>query len=220
MNFSDIERLENLVSSKETTGNGFSSFQKQMFSEYLEKEKRKTIAKENPFDYFYEDVIAVALAFDFQTSLGEPYYKNASDDASTCLEICNEFRKLTSFSVVGWLPNALKFVDNLILHYIQECCKETPKPHQTYGVERARYAHLAEKGGYISTVGFYLHELYEMRNGLEHRTITHSNGKQELLPPRRNKVRYRVEKLYPDILRRILKTYKNIDNEKICTENG
>jgi len=217
MNFREIEKIENLVSSKETTEIGFSSFQKQILSEYLEKEKRKSKAKENSFDYFYEDVIAATLAFNFQSALGDLYYKNASDDALICLEICNEFRKLSSWNVGGWLQNALKFVDNIVLHYIQECCKDIPKPHPKYGVERARYVHLTEKGGVISTVGALLNDLYELRNGLEHRTKIYSDGKQELLKPRWNMVRRQVTKLYPDVLRRILKTYKDCYSPK--TEN-
>jgi len=214
MNFREIEKIENLVSSDKTPEIEISSYQKQMLSEYLEKEKRKSTAKEKPFVYFYEDVIAASLAFNFQTALGEPYYQNASDDASTCLETCNEFRKLSSWSVGGWLQNALKFADNIVLHYIQECCKEIPQKHPKYGVERARYVHLAEKDGDVSIAGAKLNDLYELRNGLEHRTITHADGKQELLPPRRNMVRHQVAKLYPDVLRRILKMYKG----SVCRE--
>jgi UV DNA damage repair endonuclease len=53
-----------------------------------------------------------------------------------------------------------------------------------------------------------LKDLYELRNKLEHRTITHPDGTQELISPKRNKVRQVVVKLYPDALMRILNTYK------------
>ena len=196
-----------MVSSRETPEVEISSFQKQILFEYFENEKRKSTAKESPFEYFYEDVIETSLTFSFQTVLGEQYYKNASDDALTCLDICNNFRKLSSLSVSGWLQSALKFTDHIVLHYIQECCKETLRPHKKYGIERARYIHIAEKEGDISIAGDKLNVLYELRNGFEHRTITHSDGKQELLAPRRSMVRYQVGKLYPEVLRRILKTY-------------
>lgn len=165
-------------------------------------------AKENPFVYFYEDVISSSLSFNFQSALGEPIYKNASDDALSCLNICNEFYKLSSWSVNGWLQNALKFADNIVLHYIQDCCKEIPKSYPMIGVEKARYVHLSEKEGDISTAGAELKDLYDLRNDLEHRTKIHADGKQELIPPKRNKVRHVVVKLYPDALRRILKAYK------------
>ena len=126
MNFREIEELENLVSSKETHVVGISSFQKQMLSEYFEKEKRKSTAKESSFEYFYEDVIAVSLAFSFQKALGEQCYQNASDDAFTCLEICNEFRKLSTWNVSGWLQNALKFTPAQRCNYIISLCTAIP----------------------------------------------------------------------------------------------
>ena len=87
-----------------------------------------------------------------------------------------------------------------MLHYIQECCREIPKPYSNTGEEKARYVQLSEKGGDISIAGSKLKELYDLRNGLEHRTVIDSDGKQELISPRRNKVRYQVAKLYPDVL--------------------
>lgn len=208
MNFREIENIENLVSSTETRTIGF---HQEIIADYLEKEKRKTGAKENPFVYFYEDVIANSLAYNFQTTIGTNYYKNASDDALSCLNICDDFYRLSSWSVNGWLQNALKFIDNIVLHYIQEKLKEIPKTYPNAGVEKARYIQLSEKTGDISTAGYELKELYDLRNDLEHRTITHSDGRQELVPPKRNKVRQTVVKLYPDVLQRILKTYKNLD---------
>lgn len=208
MNFKEIENIENKVTSTETAASN--SYQMQMLSEFLEKEKRKSGAKENPFVYFYEDVISNSLSFNFQSALGEPTYKNASDDALSCLNICNEFYKLSSWSVNGWLQNALKFADNIVLHYIQDCCKEIPKSYRMTGVEKARYVHLSEKEGDISTAGAKLKDLYDLRNCLEHRTKIHADGKQELIPPKRNKVRHVVVKLYPDALKRILKEYKTI----------
>lgn len=207
MNFRDIENIENLASSTETTTSGF---HQEIIADYLEKEKRKSGAKENPFVYFYEDVIADSLAYNFQSVLGATYYKNASDDALSCLNICDDFYRLSSWSVNGWLQNALKFIDNIVLHYIQENLKEIPKTYPNAGVEKARYIQLSEKTGDISTAGYELKDLYDLRNDLEHRTIIHTDGRQELVPPKRNKVRQTVVKLYPDVLNRILKTYKDL----------
>jgi len=205
MNFREIENIENAVASTETSAS--SSFQLQMVAEYLEKEKRKSGAKENPFMYFYEDVISSSLSFNFKTAIGDSIYKNASDDALSCLNTCNEFRKLSSWAISGWLQNALKFTDHIVLHYIQDYCKEIPKSYPNSGVEKSRYIQLSEKDGDISIAGAELKDLYELRNKLEHRTKVHADGKQELIPPQRNKVRYVVVKLYPDALSRILKGY-------------
>lgn len=206
MNFREIENIENIAASAETAAS--SSFQLEMLEDYLEKEKKKSGAKENPFVFFYEDVISSPLSFNFQTVLGVENYKNASDDALSCLNTCTEFYKLSSWAVSGWLQNALKFTDNIVLHYIQDCCKEIPKSYPNAGVEKSRYIQLSEKDGDISTAGAELKDLYELRNKLEHRTITHPDGTQELISPKRNKVRQVVVKLYPDALMRILKTYK------------
>lgn len=210
MSFKDLENIENQATSDENSAS--SGYQLEILTEYLEKEKRKSSAKENPFTYFYEDVIYSSLNYNFQTTLGESNYKNASDDALACLNICNEFYKLSSWSVSGWLQNALKFTDNIVLHYIQECCKEIPKTYPDAGIEKSRYIQLSEKDGDISIVGSVLKDLYDLRNDLEHRTIIHPDGKQELISPKRNKVRQVVAKLYPDVLKRVLKTYKSISN--------
>jgi len=205
MNFKEIENIENQAAATDTKA---SSLQEKILSEYLEKEKRKAGAKEKPFVFFYEDVISESLQYNFKSAIGAKNYKSASDDALNCLNICTEFFKLSSWAVSGWLQNALKFTDHIILHYIQDCCDEIPKSYPKTGVEKARYIHISEMDGDISVAGSQLKELYDLRNKLEHRTITHPDGRQELIPPKRNKVRHLVVKLYPDALRRVLNTYK------------
>lgn len=208
MNFREIENIENLASLTETKTSGF---HQEIIADYLEKEKRKSGAKENPFVYFYEDIITNSLAYNFQTALGTTYYKNASDDALSCLNICDDFYKLSSWSVNGWLLNALKFIDNIVLHYIQEVLKEIPKKYPNTGIEKSRYKQLSEKvEDDIRITGSVLEDLYNLRNDLEHRTIIHPDGRQELVPPKRNKVRQTVVKLYPEALQRILMSYKKI----------
>jgi hypothetical protein len=155
-------------------------------------------------------VISCSLEYNFQITLGIPYFKNASDDAKSCIHICNDFYKLSSWSIIGWLPNALKFVDNIVLHYLQESLKEVPKTYYNAGVEKGRYIHLSEKAGVVSAAGYELKELYDLRNELEHRTIIYPDGRQELVTPKRNKVRQIVLKLYPEVLKRILITYKEL----------
>lgn len=206
MKFREIENIENQVASLETIA--YKSFQLEMLADYLEKEKHKSGAKENPFIFFYEDVIASSLCFNFQAALGDANYKNASDDALSCLNTCTEFYNLSSWAVSGWLQNALKFTDIIVLHFIQECCNEIPKSYSNAGIEKSRYIQLSEKDGDISIAGAELKDLYDLRNKLEHRTIIHPDGSQELISPKRNKVRQIVLKLYPDALIRILNTYK------------
>lgn len=209
MNFREIENIENLASSTEATTSGF---HQEILADYFEKEKRKSGAKKNPFVYFYEDVIANSLEYNFQTALGA-YYKNASDDALSCLNICDDFFRISSYVIYGWLQNALKFTDNIVLHYIQEICKDVPKKYPNAGIEKSRYKQLGEsKDDEIRRVGNVLENLYDLRNDLEHRTITHPDGRQEIIKPQYSKFRRTVVKLYPDVLKRILKTYNNSSN--------
>jgi len=206
MRFEELERLEKTVQLSEIIDP--SSSYAIMLKELLENEERKAEARKSPFKYFYEDIIALSLDYNFQIALGNSYFDNATHDAKSCLDISVEFRKVTPSIIFSWLQNALKFIDHLVLHYIQECCKETPKvfPNQR-GIESSRYLHLANKNGNISQAGYKLGELYEMRSQNEHRT-KEINGKQVLIRPKTNRVRYRVVELFPEILKIFLKTYK------------
>ena len=210
MNFDEILNIENQVASAEYEERPYYS---QMYNDYIAKENRKEQAKEMPFVFFYEDVIATTLNYDFQQNLGEQIYKDASDDALSCLEICNEFRKLGTITVYNWLQNALKFSDNIVLHYLQEVCKETPKKYDDAGVEKSRYIQLSAKQCSISIAGHCLKELYELRNKNEHRTKTHPDGRQELIRPKKGQARQTVGKIFPIALKKILETYKSMKSD-------
>jgi hypothetical protein len=201
MKFIELQNLERRKTASQEQA--LNSFQQEMYREFLEKQARKSTASQQPFEYFYEDVISAKLNLDFKTRLGQTYYQLAEDDARSCLEICNEFRKLSQWQVSGWLNNALKFADNLVLHYIQDISKKNPQKYPEAGDEKSRYVQLSKMEGSISLAGSFLKDLYEERNRLEHRTITRSDGSQELLRPQRNKVRKMVGKMYPEVLRRM-----------------
>ena len=62
----------------------------------------------------------------------------------------------------------------------------------------------------VSSAGAKLKELYDLRNKLEHRTKKHLNGKQTIIQPQKNKVRFVAKKLYPNVLKHILETYKGL----------
>ncbi len=206
MNFKEIENIENKVASTETSAS--SSFQLDILNDYLEKEKKKSGAKENPFVFFYEDVISSAMSFNFKSALGDVQYKNASEDALACLEICVDFSKLPLYSISGWLQNALKFTDHLVLHYIQEVLKETPII--LGGEEKSRYIQIKWKKGEISDAGDKLIYLYELRSKqLEHRTRVYPDGKQEIISPPRKLIRKEISKSFPEVMKIFLRTFKS-----------
>jgi len=207
MNFREIENIENQVVSNETAAS--SSFHLEILADYFAKEKRKSGAKENPFAYFYEDVISSSLSFNFKSVLGDEQFKNASEDALACLEICIDFSKLPIYSISGWLQNALKFIDHLVLHYIQEVLKETPII--LGGEEKSRYIQIKRKKGEISDAGDKLIYLYELRSKqLEHRTRVFPDGRQEIISPPRKLIRKEIAKSFPDVMKIFLRTYKGV----------
>lgn len=206
MTYNDIEKLEYVKSSDEVTAQ--SELSSLLMKEYIEYEEKRKEADKNPFYFFYEDVINAKLNYLFDAALGATTYRAASDDARSCLLICNNFKKMNGYGTTVWLGAALKFVDNIVLHYIQEVCKQAPKKYVDAGVEKSRYVQLAKMSGKPATCGAVLKNLYEMRNGLEHRTITKDDGKQELITPSKNRLRRDVNKLYPVALTTLLESYK------------
>ena len=209
MNFNELQYIENYASSN---NNELTAYQIEIIDDFLEKESKKSTSSERPFVYFYEDIINENLTYNFQQELGEKNFQIASNDALCCLNICDDFYKLSVWSVNAWLLSALKFIDTIILHYIQEKLKEVPKKYDGIGIEKSRYVQLSKKTGDISIAGEKLKELYDLRNSLEHRTITYKDGRQELIQPQRAKIRKTIAKQYPDILKRVQKTYKDFTN--------
>lgn len=214
MNYNDIEKLEEQLNTTEHVPSALNNI---IFQEYLAKEQKRKTAKENPFVFFYEDVISNSLKYNYRSALGETVYKNAGEDANCCLEVCTDFSRINGYAVGGWLVNALKFADHIVLHYIQEVCKETPQKYPQAGDEKSRYIQISYKEGEISTCGAVLKDLYEMRNRLEHRTVF-KDGKQELVPPKRNKIRRDIVRLYPLAMGKMLEEYKQKVPSHIITE--
>lgn len=172
------------------------------------EEQRSEQIKKYPFEYFYEDIIASQLGIDFSKILSIGDYKNIKEDAKECLDICNEFRKLSSRIVNTWLQSSLKVADYLVLHFIQGIKKDRPKTYSGLGVERARYRQLTEYIGETEkNLGAKLEALYSARNSNEHRTYKNEDGTQTLLRPDRHRTRKLVIDFYPEILDGFKKIY-------------
>lgn len=169
--------------------------------------------KSTPFEYFYEDIIQELLNIDITSEFKKEECKALKEDVIECLEICNEFHKMSSKKVNTWLQSSLKVVDYLVLHYIQVIRKDKPKKYDKLGVERSRYQHLqdySEKE--IKEVGIKLNVLYETRNSNEHRTRTNLDGTQVLVRPNRHKTRELVMDYFPVIMKefKIIFSSKNL----------
>jgi len=211
MTYSEIQRLEK----RAQHANQQSLLDPEALEGYYSKQEQKDTGKDNPFVYFYEDIIEAKLLINFKEILGTPYYPNAESDAWCCLHICDEFKKLSTWSVSGWLQNALKFIDHMVLHYIQKELNELPKKYSQKGEESSRYQQLSEKPTEIAKAGNKLLELYKLRNGLEHRTRTLPDGQQMILKPKRAEIRKTVSKLYPEVLHVFISVYKEKNKASI-----
>ncbi len=202
MKFSEILHIEQQWNNKDVSKE---DARNRLLTAYIEQQNRINEAKNKPFIFFYEDIIAKQLTVDFETVLTPKDYLSAEGDARCCLELCNNFKSLSSWVITAWLPSALKFVDNIVLHYIQNSAQLKVQKYKNAGVEKSRYIQLSKQADKdIAFAGSLLANMYELRNKLEHRTITHDDGTQEILRPQRNKVRREVAKLYPRILMGLL----------------
>lgn len=207
MSFKKFKALEESIE-EELSQNSISE---EVLKSYFIKEKRKKEAKSRPFEFFYEDIINTALDYDFNAALGNMHYLNAERDARCCLDICDEFNKISPYSVNGWLVNALKFIDHIVLHYLQDYMKLKLLTYKGLGVERSRYKQLSELkvDAEIAEAGLILLHLYKLRNELTHRTIIRADKTQELIRPKYGKVRKEVRKNFPKVMHNILIAYKN-----------
>lgn len=202
--------MENALAKKE--GQRLSSLQEQNLKAYFSDEKAKAQAMQDPFKAFYADASSKSVDFDFPKCLGVVVHALATEDAKTCLTISHNFLRISQEVIGNWLSSALKFADHLVLHYIQEYCKEAPKsfPALKTGLETSRYEQIKEKGGDIAVAGQKLRHLYDQRNDFEHRTkVNKETGKQELIPVKKNKLRNEVTKHYPIALQRLLAAFKS-----------
>jgi hypothetical protein len=206
MNFSEIENIEKQAATRVQR-----DYYPLMFEDYIAKEQQKKDAQKNPFDYFCENVIDDRISYDFRSVLGDAAYEHASKDAQNCLSICKEFQRLSAHGLTEWLQNALKFVDNIVLHYIRDICKESPQQYDSMGIEESLYKQLSEKSGDIADAGKALMTLYNILNQCDYRIKICPDETRELISLSKNPKRQTIMKLYPAALKMMLKMYKEIE---------
>jgi len=149
---------------------------------------------DDPFVFYYEDVIASKLLFSYKLSLKEDEYMDAADNARACLNITHGIRSIPSYSIMNWIQSSLKFIDNIVLHYIQDIEGEKPKKYTDCGIEKSSYKQLTEfKSPNIKVAGHNLTQIYDLRNKSEHRRKTEENGRQTLLKLDNKKLKLCIE---------------------------
>ncbi|MCB9295359.1 MAG: hypothetical protein H6559_19880 [Lewinellaceae bacterium] len=210
--------LENLNYLKETieSGGSLSQKMKSLVTDLVDEKINHISDSTDSFVIFYEDVIQRQLAVIFKEILSEADYANSSEHAKVCLSICGTFKDLPKNAKVGaWLSDALKFVDYLILHYIQEVKKDIINPDDytgeksNFGEERRRYDKFKSYERPISDAGAWLEHLYTIRSRIQHNTtVNKKSGKHTLKLPQYNQIQKTISSKYPKILNLIEHIYK------------
>lgn len=209
-----MDYLDTLNEIKESVGMNeeLSLGHKMVILDLISKESEVVDIDKNPFIYFYEDVIEEAINFNFEPPLTPPVYQNASDDALNCLNLFRSLSKLKeNSSLTNWLQNALKFTDHLALHYLQEIVGEAAEKQGQAGKERSLYIQINEKKNSAQKAGRILDNLYDVRNKLEHRTVSDPTrpGFQRIISPNYRKAKKNIIKRYPEALICFRNTYKD-----------
>lgn len=177
---------------------------------FIEKERSLDYAEEDSFVYFYSNILKSADIFDFSSVLNENYTQ-AQSYANVCVLIFNDFSYLKADPLLqSWLQNAIKFVDCIVIHYLQEVLNEEPIAQENVGVERSRYRQINKKGVKAERAGRIMDNLYGDRNKMEHTTNPHpKNPKMQVLtPPKYNKVKKNIQKRFPEALESFNEAFK------------
>jgi hypothetical protein len=200
-----IETEENVNNSADLPANN-----KIILIELIEKEANLNQAQQDTFLYFYTDILGTENIFDFSGVLNDNYAL-AQAHAETCISIFIRFTSLEADPRLNsWLQSAIRVVDCIVIHYIQEILNEEPTIQGNAGVERSRYIQInrgeikAEKAGRI------MDRLYGERNNMEHTTEPdpENPSKQILKPPNFKKIKKQIEKRFPEALESFNEAFK------------
>ena len=177
---------------------------------FIEKERSLDSANTDSFIYFYSNVIKNADIFNFSSVLNENYAQ-AQEHAKGCILIFNDFTLLEENPrLLTWLQSAIKFVDCIVIHYLQEVLNEEPIAQGEVGIERSRYRQITRKGVEAERAGRIMDNLYGDRNKMEHTTKTDpaNPSRKILIPPKFKKVKRNIQKRFPEALESFNEAFK------------
>ncbi|MFC5044682.1 hypothetical protein ACFSTE_22490 [Aquimarina hainanensis] len=212
MDLSNLNHLKGIIQSD----NNLSPKMRSIVTDLIEEKIINVSDSDDNFILFYEDVIQRELAVNFNEILSEQEYIGSSEHATVCLTLCPKFQNLPKNIKVGaWLSDALKFVDYLVLHYIQEIRNDTINPEDytgdknNYGEERRRYDKMKSYEQPISNAGSWLEQLYVIRSRVQHNTtVDKKSGKHTLKLLNYNQIQKTISVKYPKTLELIEFIYK------------
>lgn len=177
--------------------------QKITLIDLISKEEEVVRIEDDPFTYFYKDVINKELDFDFTTAFPNNVYTLAQDNARTCTRVYTSINKIEeNANLYAWLQSAIKFTDHFALHYLQEIKNEEPTLQGDAGRERSLYIQINQKANDAERAGRIMDNLYDCRNKMEHRTKNDPKrpGFVIIIPPKYRGVKKQIKKRYPEAL--------------------
>jgi len=203
--------LDTLIGIKEKVENiNLLANEKIIIIDLIGKETASIEDKQDTFVYFCNDILGTEEIFDFSGVLNENYTL-AQGHAHACVSIFIRFASLEEDSRLhSWLISAIKVVDCIVIHYLQEVLNEDPTPQGNAGVERSRYIQINRHGVKAEKAGRIMDQLYEERNNMEHLTKSDpaNPGRQILIPPKFNRVKKKITKRFPEALESFNKAFK------------
>ncbi|TDM55097.1 hypothetical protein [Aliivibrio fischeri] len=192
-----IETKKNVEESSDLKPN-----EKLIILNLIENERIVKEAEKDSFIYLFKNITSRDNLFEFQPYLGDSY-PFAKEHASSCINIFNDFSKLEANAKLhNWLSSAIKVVDFIAIHYIQEVLEEEPVKHQDHGKERSRYIQINQNGISAQKAGRIMENLYGDRNKMEHQTKNDPNNptKQIMVTPKYSRVLRNIKKNFPTAL--------------------
>ncbi len=176
----------------------------------IEKERSITAAKEDPFYYFFTDVTSRQKVFNFKSELNE-LYDAAQEHADCCIGIYISFSQLEANTTLhNWLSSAIRMVDCIALHYLQEVLNEESVKQGDAGPERSRYIQINRRGVKAERAGRIMENLYAERNKMEHKVKNDPNNprKKIIQLPKYKRVMKNIKKRFPEALASFDDAYK------------
>jgi len=198
------------IENKIVQGNELEINERVIVISLIEEEKIKIKCSEDTFVYFYTDISGVQDLFDYSNVLGDDY-KAAQDHAGVCISIYSNFLALDEgVKLASWLQSAIKFVDCIVLHYLQDILKEVPTPQGDAGKERSRYIQITKNANKAEKAGRIMNNLYGERNKMEHTTKPDPDkpGRHILHPPNYRRVKRNIRNRLPEALENFNDAFK------------
>lgn len=205
-----IEELEEL-SRMNMQNEEYNYAQRMIMVNMIQEKILEAQASDDFFIRFFEDAINDVIDFDFKSALSDNAYNSASEDAEACINIFPRLSEMkANRSVLSWIVTALKYTDQIVLHYIQEILNINPVKHPDHGVERSMYIQINTGEFTAQVAGNLLNNLYEQRNRLEHRYVKDPKDEQKkiLLKPDFGTAKKKIQNNFPKALISFRRAFK------------